>query len=86
MTNIEKWNAKLAVMKANRDERFGRTPKDNALEERLAKEMAIIFEALTEEERQIVERPLPPRFRSSLIAQDEYGRLIGFEDLDELDD
>lgn len=80
MTTVDKWNAKLAEMKANRDERFGRTPKDNALEERLADEMHAIFLALTPDEQATVERPLPPRVRNSIIAQDEYGRLLGYED------
>lgn len=80
---VSLWNEKLAAMKANRDDRFGRTPKDDALEDRLLGEMQAIFETLTPEEQAMVERPLPPRYRTSLIAQDQYGRLIGFEDLDD---
>jgi len=82
-TLIEQWKGKLAEMKANRDPRFGRTPKDDALEDRLMREMEVLFESMTEQERNSVERPLPPRRRTSLIAQDEYGRLIGYEDLDD---
>jgi hypothetical protein len=83
MTNVEKWNAKIAEMKANRDERFGRTPKSKELEEKLMVELEAIYSELTPAEQDSVEKLEPPRYRSSLIAQDQYGRLIGFEDLDD---
>lgn len=83
MNRIDKWNELLAKMYENRDERFRRCPKNPELEESLSAEMECLFSEMTKEERDAVERPEPPRYRTSIIAQDEYGRLIGFEDLDD---
>lgn len=83
MTRIERWNEKLRELYANRKgppgERPPRTPKDVAVEEKLVAEMEGIFSEMTKEERENIEFPPPPRIRNSLIAQNEYGQLIGFE-------
>lgn len=81
--HVAKYNELLAKLYENRDKRFKRTPIDNALEEKFAEEMVGFFSSMTKEEQDSVERPEPPRIRTSLIAQDQYGRLIGFEDLDD---
>lgn len=78
----EWWKGLLVQLYDNRDERFRRTPKDRAVEERIAGEMEELFLTMTPEEQAAVERPTPPRYQDSIIAQDKYGRLIGFEDLD----
>lgn len=85
MTLVEQWNEKLKALKANRDERFGRTPKDRSIEEGIVAEMEGLFSSMTRAERDSIEKPEPPRYRTSTIAQDQYGRLIGYEDLDELE-
>lgn len=82
-TRVELYNEKLKELYANRDERFRRTPKSRELEEKIANEMVAIFSLMTKAERESIERPEPPRYQNSLIAQDQYGRLIGFEDLED---
>lgn len=82
-TRIDQYNEKLKELYANRDERFRRTPKSRELEEKIADEMVAIFSLMTKEEREQIERPEPPRYQTSLIAQDHYGRLIGYEDLED---
>lgn len=79
----EVYNAKLQELMANRDERFGRCPKDVDLEYRICDQLWDIFQQMTPDEQASVKRPEPPRIKNSLIAQDEYGRLIGYEDLDD---
>jgi hypothetical protein len=83
MNRVEQWNAKLKELYENRKGPPGefppRTPKDVAIEERLVAEMEGIFSEMTKEERDNVEFPPAPRIRNSLIAQDEYGRLLGYE-------
>lgn len=83
MNRVEQWNAKLKELYANRKGPPGefppRTPKDVAVEEKIVAEMEGIFSEMTKEEREKVEFPPPPRIRNSIIAQDEYGRLYGFE-------
>lgn len=83
MDRVERWNEKLKELYANRKGPPGelppRTPKNVELEEKLVAEMEGIFSEMTKEEREKVEFPPPPRIRNSIIAQDEYGRLLGFE-------
>lgn len=74
---VKRWAVKLAEMKANR---VGRCPRDIDLEDSLCKEMEVIFEEMTPDERVTVERPEPPIIRNSIIAQNEDGSLIGYED------
>jgi hypothetical protein len=79
MTIREQYDAKLKALLANRR---GRRVVDPNLEARLADEMYEIFIQLTPEEQTQVQRPEPPNGVFSLIAHDDQGRLIGYEDLD----
>lgn len=79
MTNVEKWNEKLAAMKANRNGPSGRVVIHAEVEERLCAEMEALFSEMTREERASLEYPEPP-IRRSLIAHNDEGELIGYED------
>lgn len=82
MNAVERWNEKLAELEANRN---GRIPKDREIEERVVGELEVIFADLTDAERASVRRPPSPRYIErpiDLIALDDRGRLIGYEDLD----
>ena len=81
MTNVEKWNEKLAEMKANRMGPHGRVVRHAEVEDKLCAEMEALFSEMTPAERDSVERPLPPTQRS-LIAHNNNGELIGYEDHD----
>ena len=74
------WNELLTELKANRNDRV---PKVREVEERIIEEMEGIYHSLTEEAREGLERPEPPRYRDTpmdLIALNDRGQLIGFED------
>ncbi len=76
------WDQKLAALKGNRR---GRIPQNEDVEKTLVKEMEAIYLELPEEERETLEKPESPRYirtSADLIALDDQGRLIGFEDLD----
>ena len=83
MSNVAEWNEKLAAMKANIN---GRLVQNDELHKKLEKEMENIFlHKLTPEEQKTVERPRRPLLQSerSLIAHNNKGELIGFDDDEE---
>lgn len=80
MKKVEQWNKALAAMKANRGE--GEIPKSWVTEDKLCIELERLFSEMTVQERLLVERPVPPR-RLSIVAHNQKGQLIGYEDLDE---
>lgn len=76
--NVRKWNEIIDKMLENRIS--GLEPKDKALEEKYCKELEELHPLLTAAERPRVRKIKPPQ-KASLIAHNNQGELIGFEDI-----
>ena len=71
----DRWAAKVAELRANRD---GRTPKDRLKEERIIGELEALFFQVPEDDRSGLERPEAPVYKCV--------RVVGHDDCEDLSD
>lgn len=84
---LEAWDAELAVLEANRDERD--CPKDWNVERTQLKKLEALYAQLQQqypEATQFLRRPIKPRGvppeERNLVFHNARGELIGYEDYD----